>query len=583
MAAFLFWAASSRLDYINSAREDMNLVINEPLENAPPSLAFATVAMGAFRGLVVDILWIRADHLKDQGQFFDAKQLAEWITILQPRLASVWDFHAWNMAYNISVAMPATQPQDRWRWVRNGYELLRDKGIPKNPNNIVLYRSLAWIFQHKIGAVSDDVHRYYKLQLANEMQPLLGDASYEYFQALARAPKELSEALDKPEVAEFIKDLKSADNSFADEKTLIDNYLTLQQKPANFSEKAFSVVDHYRGTEGLVAFDIFAKAYYLRNTWKLEPKIMAELNANYGPVDPQDPNKNLALDWRNADVHAIYWAAKGLEMASKENFSIDKLNTDRIIFHSLQNLYARGKMIIYPPPLQQDMENISAERAAMAEQDRVFLFSDLRMFVPYKKAMAAVMDKYSAGANRDRRAIVSLDITYRNMLKNALLMFYQAGHEAYAQKIFAELKQRFPDRDEFKNSMMVEFARKRLFEELANLSIHDAREIVIMTLNEAYLRYALHDDDEAFGREKIAQEVYSQYQKEIKDDAVDRVTLPSFSIMRYIGLMAFLNDPIYPNYLKQNLLGRINIERPELYEKLRKQHEALLKESEKQK
>jgi len=272
-----------------------------------------------------------------------------------------------------------------------------------------------------------------------------------------------------------------------------------------------------------------------------------------------------------------------LEMASKKNFSIDKLNTDRIVFHSLQNLYSRGKMIIYPPPPLQDIENISAERAAMAEQDRVFLFPDLRMFAPYKAAMTVMMDKYSTGDNRDRRAIASLNITYRNMLKNALLMFYQAGHKAHAQKIFAELKERFPDRAEFKNSTMIEFARKRLREELAGIGIHDAREIIIMMLNEAYLRYALHDDDESFGREKMAQEVYRKYQKSFNDEAVDRVTLPSFGIMRYIGLMAFLNDPIYPNYLKKNLLGRINLERPELYEKLRTQHEKIMEESAKQK
>ena len=132
-AIALLWIACDQLDNINSARREMKLVIDEPLENAPPALAFATVAMGAFRGLVVDILWMRADKLKEEGQFFDAKQLADWITVLQPRFASVWDFQAWNMAYNISVAMPATQPQDRWRWVRNGYELLRDRGIPMNP------------------------------------------------------------------------------------------------------------------------------------------------------------------------------------------------------------------------------------------------------------------------------------------------------------------------------------------------------------------------------------------------------------------------------------------------------------------
>ena len=172
----LLFAASTRLDSIHDARVEMELVSNEPLENAPPSLAFATVAMGAFRGLVVDILWMRADKLKEEGQFFDAKQLAEWITVLQPRFAQVWDFHGWNMAYNISVAIPASQWEERWRWVRNGYELLRDKGIEKNPHSILLYRSLAWIYQHKIGGVTDDCHKHYKRELAhNHLIPEYSD------------------------------------------------------------------------------------------------------------------------------------------------------------------------------------------------------------------------------------------------------------------------------------------------------------------------------------------------------------------------------------------------------------------------
>ncbi len=58
----LLMLASVRIEPIHNARKEMGLVANEPLENAPPSLAFATVAMGAFRGLVVDILWMRADN-----------------------------------------------------------------------------------------------------------------------------------------------------------------------------------------------------------------------------------------------------------------------------------------------------------------------------------------------------------------------------------------------------------------------------------------------------------------------------------------------------------------------------------------
>jgi len=580
VAAGLLWIASGQLDNINAARKEMKLVIDEPLENAPPSLAFATVAMGAFRGLVVDILWMRADKLKEEGQFFDAKQLADWITTLQPRFASVWDFQAWNMAYNISVAMPATQPQDRWRWVRNGYELLRDKGIPKNPRSISLYRSLAWIFQHKIGGLSDDVHRYYKLQLANEMQPLLGDGSYKYIQSLAHAPKKLSEILARPEVAKFIADLRAADNSFAENATLVDDYLSLQQNPAHFNEKAFSVVDRYRGTKGLLAFDTFAKAYYLRHRLKLDPELMMEINDKYAPVDPQDPNRQLSLDWRHPDVQAIYWAVKGLEAAGGKkghDYSIDELNTDRIVFQSLQNLYTRGKMIIYPPPPTQDIKKLSPERAAVAGQDRVFLFPDLRMFVPYKRAMLKVIEKYTT----DKGSNVSLENSYRNMLKNAVLMFYQAGYKKYAQKIYTELKTRYPNRKEFKKQDMMAFVKKRFARDLANIGINDAREIIVMMLSEAYFKYALHDDDASFAQEKMAKEIYDNYQKEFSDEDVDRITLPSFSTMRYIGLMTFLQGS-GPQYLKQNLLGRMSVERPKLFKKLQAQHEILLKESHRQ-
>ena len=47
-ALVLMYFASTRLDAIHSARDRMGLISNTPLENAPPSLAFATVAMGAF-------------------------------------------------------------------------------------------------------------------------------------------------------------------------------------------------------------------------------------------------------------------------------------------------------------------------------------------------------------------------------------------------------------------------------------------------------------------------------------------------------------------------------------------------------
>ena len=267
LAASLLITAGMQLDFINSQRQQMKLIANEPLENAPPSLAFATVAMGAFRGLLVDILWLRAESLKDKGEFFDAKQIAEWITTLQPRFTSVWEFQAWNMAYNISVAIPATQPDERWRWVKNGYELLRDQGIPLNPKSILLYCELARIFQHKLGSVSDDAHKYYKLQLAMAMEPLLAPADNQYFKALTEAPTDWGQIIKDPDVASLITSLKSADKTFDNDNDFVSNYLSLRQNPARFNPDAFKVIDNFRGTEAIRKFDIFAKAYHLRNAW----------------------------------------------------------------------------------------------------------------------------------------------------------------------------------------------------------------------------------------------------------------------------------------------------------------------------
>ncbi len=576
VVAVLLMIAGDHLDYINSQRQEMKLISNEPLKNAPPSLAFATVAMGAFRGLVVDVLWMRADKLKEQGQFFDAKQLAEWITTLQPRFSAVWEFQAWNMAYNISVTIPASQPEQRWRWVRNGYELLRDQGIPLNPKSLPLYRELARIFQHKIGGVSDDAHKYYKLQLALSMEPLLGSVDNEYFQALANAPKQWSQIVSDPNITPLIQALKASDDTFSDDNKFISNYLALRQNPDKFKPAAFKTVDGYRGTEALEKFDIFAKAYQLRNVWKLDPALMQGLNKTYGPIDWTDPNKHLPLDWRHPDSHAIYWGVKGLkEVAQDRNRDIEMIetNTDRIIGHSLQNLFREGKILIYNVPMNVP-EDSSSQQTRTVVKKEIFLRPDLRMFEPYNQSLLAVLKKYRDIGRKG--SYESLQDGHRNMLRNAVLAFYQAGHEKQAQKIYGQLRKLYP-RDEFKVPLVI-FARKRFLEELESIGIDDAKEQIIMLLRESYFRYALRDDDEAFGREALAKDVWDLYRAEYSDQI--RIDLPEFGLLRYMALLDFINDLQYPPNLRMNLISRIKIERPELYKQLEQQEEILKKQLE---
>lgn len=167
LAAALFAGVSQVQTSLNTEREKLGLTRVEPLDNAPPVLAFTTVALGGFRGLISNALWIRANDLQEQDKFFEMAQLADWITRLEPHYVQVWLVQAWNMAYNISVKF--TDFADRWRWVKRGIELLRDDGLRFNPNELLIYHDLAWLFQHKLGANLDDANMVYKQEWANEM------------------------------------------------------------------------------------------------------------------------------------------------------------------------------------------------------------------------------------------------------------------------------------------------------------------------------------------------------------------------------------------------------------------------------
>ncbi len=156
---------------LNVSREGLGLTRTAVISNAPPILAFTTVALGGFRGLIANALWIRTTELQEDGKYFEAVQLADWITKLQPHMTQVWVNQAWNMAYNISVKFP--EPEERWRWVQRGIELIRDEGLRYNPNQVLMYRELGWLFQHKMGANLDDAHWLYKTRWAAMMDEVI--------------------------------------------------------------------------------------------------------------------------------------------------------------------------------------------------------------------------------------------------------------------------------------------------------------------------------------------------------------------------------------------------------------------------
>ncbi|TWT45542.1 hypothetical protein RAS1_19700 [Phycisphaerae bacterium RAS1] len=169
----LAFVSSSLTPSINAGRQKLNMIGTESvLENTPPEYTFAVQAFGAFRSLITDIAFMRAEQFKEEGRYYDAVQLGTWICKLQPRFPSVWEFVSWNMAWNISVT--TYTPEERWNWVYNGARLLRDEGLRYNPRALNMYKQLAWIFINKMGATVDDHHWTYKCNWAWRMHLLLG-------------------------------------------------------------------------------------------------------------------------------------------------------------------------------------------------------------------------------------------------------------------------------------------------------------------------------------------------------------------------------------------------------------------------
>ena len=60
VAVILFSVAAQMQNWLNLERGQLGLTRLPPLKNAPPLLAFTTVALGGFRGLIANALWMRA-------------------------------------------------------------------------------------------------------------------------------------------------------------------------------------------------------------------------------------------------------------------------------------------------------------------------------------------------------------------------------------------------------------------------------------------------------------------------------------------------------------------------------------------
>ena len=424
---------------VQRQRRDLDLVVTaEGTAGMPPNVAIATAALGTFRGLAVDVLWARADHLQMEGEYFEAQTLSQWITALQPRFQKVWAFQAWNLAYNISAA--AQVSSERWGWIRRGIALLRDRGIPLNPAAAQLYMELGWIYHNKIAGRSDREHWYYKARLAREFQEFLGDTTtgrtteqaIGAIRRIASAPatREALEA-ETPAVRRVF-DLLEAHGARPDEAfmrmlgrammraTSLDaRLLGTAQLPSGTDATLLKAIRDDPEVAALLFDQVVPhlQRRILEDRYRMDPARMVSLMERYGP-----------LDWRHGEAHGIYWTEQGIEIGRtlRRREDTNELLIIRSRLHMLADLMKTGRV---------DLDGVT---------NRVDLLPDPRFIAAYERSMEdaigliASEEGVSAGAfgRADEEDLVD---GYENVLNLAVILEFLYGDRAAAETHFVKL------------------------------------------------------------------------------------------------------------------------------------------------
>ena len=481
---------------MNNIRQVEELTATAPLENAPPIVAFTTIALGGFRGLLADWLWLRLHRMQEQGSYFEMVQLASWILKLQPRFTAATAFLSWNMAYNVSVTFASFE--ERWRWVQRGIELIRDEGLVYNPGDPVLFQQLGWIYQHKMGQYMDDANRYYKIELARQMIKALGEYPPDW-RALAEAPveeKELYAALDDGEA--FQKWLASHNLAFA---ALEDRFRQEGSFPAELAQEAAEA-------DWLPVVEACLRNRWLQKKLKLEPRRIADLNDKYGQ-----------LDWRLPEAHSIYWATRGLEVVegdarvgSDKNMDFKVLTCKRMVYQSLFNAF-RGGRLIYLKDVDHLEWTANLELADAADSI-------------YQQTMS----------EHDN---LSIPAAYGNFLVDAVVFFYQFGRRKKAQEYLDRARSQFPQEKRFKRSLD-EFALDELAEDLVFPGPDYAQTAVQSYILHCCNSLAIGEYDRAVTFEKVASHVWRKYMRKIGKDTYTRRQLPPYSMMKRNAVQEYL-------------------------------------------
>jgi tetratricopeptide (TPR) repeat protein len=106
----------------------------------------AQLMLVGFRAVVVDVFWMQASSLQEDGQIDEAVTKFDKITKLQPDLPEVWHFLVWNIMYNLPYEVETIE--DKWNLIKLGLTYA-DEAAKRCPNSGELANKIGFMVWHR--------------------------------------------------------------------------------------------------------------------------------------------------------------------------------------------------------------------------------------------------------------------------------------------------------------------------------------------------------------------------------------------------------------------------------------------------
>ena len=471
------------------------------LKKLPPELAFTTVFLGGFRGILVNFLWLRAQKLQEDGKYFELVQLSDWIGLLQPYLPAVWRFNAWNLSYNISVEFPTGE--ERWNWIYQGIKLLRDKALKYIPDSSEIYQELSWIYYHKISDTTDEFNAHYKRTWAKMMKDTFGDMTLEEI-ALNSSYEELIKDKNVEAIISSFKE-KQIDISKDWEQISEENFSNLPEELRGFIESS-----SFRKIEA------YSRGKRLREEFKLDPGFMLELEKKYFP-----------FDWKSAPAHSLYWIEEG----NRKTKDMRQIDYHRMVYFSLNHLLEWGRI---------DLKKIG-------DGEVMVLSPDLKVApilnAYYEEIIQNLEDEDIATGTKN---------SHRDFLREVILLSYTMNNLSVAHKYYVYMKDKYPN--EIGNLSFPDYIASKFITRLDEASIPEITNILFGFLYQSYWSLAIGEDERSLGLQSLAKTIYERTSQKLSRF---QKLFPTFDILKKSSLEASLT--MLPPQLATSLRSRLGI------------------------